>query len=49
MQVEEYRLPMTFARAIDVHSAFAYMGKPDDFLGKRLRNERTLRPNGVPH
>jgi hypothetical protein len=34
MQVEQHRLPMAFARAVDVHSTFAYMGSLMTFLGK---------------
>jgi mannose-6-phosphate isomerase-like protein (cupin superfamily) len=34
MQVEEHRLPMAFARAVDVDSTFAYMGSLMTFLAK---------------
>jgi len=34
MQVEEYRLPTAFARAVDVDSTFAYMGSLMTFLAK---------------
>jgi len=34
MEVEENLLPMAFARAVDVHSTFAYMGSLMTFLAK---------------
>ena len=34
VQVEEYLLPMAFARAVDVDSTFAYMGSLMTFLAK---------------
>jgi len=36
VQVEEYPLPMAFARAVDVDSTFAYMGSLMTFLAKGL-------------